>query len=60
MNAMHTNYHTHTYRCHHAFGTEREYIEKAIEAGFTVLGFSDHTPQFYRTDYYNKNKMRPE
>ncbi len=60
MNAMHTNYHTHTYRCHHAFGTEREYIEKAIDAGFTVLGFSDHTPQFYRTDYYNKNKMRPE
>ena len=38
------NYHTHTTRCKHANGTEREYIEKAIEAGYQVLGFSDHSP----------------
>ena len=37
-----TNYHTHTVRCHHATGTEREYVEKAIQNGFTVLGFSEH------------------
>lgn len=36
------NYHTHTYRCGHAFGTEREYIEKCISLGIKVLGFSDH------------------
>ena len=42
---MIANYHTHTWRCRHADGTEREYVETAIEAGFKILGFSDHTPQ---------------
>lgn len=41
---MIANYHTHTPRCHHAVGTEREYIEKAILAGMEELGFSDHVP----------------
>ncbi len=41
---MTENYHTHTYRCHHASGTEREYIENAITRGLTHLGFSDHVP----------------
>ncbi|MCQ2801691.1 MAG: histidinol-phosphatase [Bacilli bacterium] len=36
------NYHTHTSRCGHAHGTEREYIEAAIARGIKVLGFSDH------------------
>lgn len=39
-----SNYHTHTTRCRHAVGTEKEYIEAAIQAGYTSLGFSDHTP----------------
>lgn len=38
------NYHTHTPHCGHAQGTPREYIENAIKAGFTTLGFSDHVP----------------
>lgn len=38
------NYHTHTYRCKHANGTDEEYILAAIEAGYTSLGFSDHAP----------------
>lgn len=41
---MYANYHTHTWRCNHAAGTEREYVERAIEAGIKLLGFSDHTP----------------
>ena len=41
---MRANYHTHTPRCRHAVGSEREYIEQAIEAGMEILGFSDHTP----------------
>lgn len=41
---MKYNYHTHTYRCHHAYGTEREYVETAIERGLKGLGFSDHVP----------------
>ena len=35
-------YHTHTYRCGHAIGKEEEYILAAIQAGFKVVGFTDH------------------
>ena len=41
---LRTNYHTHTARCHHARGTDREYVECAIEAGLRLLGFADHMP----------------
>lgn len=41
---MLANYHTHTYRCGHAVGEDREYVETAIERGLKVLGFSDHVP----------------
>ena len=38
------NYHTHTFRCGHAYGSDEEYVIAAIKAGFKVLGFSDHAP----------------
>ncbi|MBQ9468937.1 MAG: histidinol-phosphatase [Clostridia bacterium] len=57
---MKKNYHTHTVRCRHADGSEREYIEKAIEAGFDTLGFSDHSPYVFRDGYYSSFRMRPE
>lgn len=38
------NFHTHTYRCNHAKGKDIEYVKMAIDQGFDVLGFSDHTP----------------
>lgn len=41
---MQYNYHTHTYRCGHASGTEREYIERAIQGGVQHMGFSEHMP----------------
>ncbi len=41
---MDYNYHTHTYRCGHASGTEEEYIQRAIEGGIKYMGFSDHVP----------------
>ena len=41
---MKINLHGHTFRCNHASGTEREYIEEAIRIGMTDFGFSDHTP----------------
>lgn len=44
MQYLKKNYHTHTTRCGHASGSEREYIENAIKAGIKVLGFADHTP----------------
>ena len=44
---MIANYHTHTPRCGHALGSERDYAEVALEAGIKILGFSDHTPYRY-------------
>ena len=42
---MPVNYHTHTFRCGHAENVPDEaYLQRAVEQGFTVLGFSDHTP----------------
>ena len=57
---MRANYHTHTPRCNHAVGTEIEYVEKAIENGFEILGFSDHSPYFFPGEYYSRFRMRPE
>ncbi len=54
---MKANYHTHTVRCKHAVGTEREYIEAAIENGFKVLGFSDHVPQPYTNGFVSGIRM---
>jgi histidinol-phosphatase (PHP family) len=36
------DYHVHTARCGHATGAMERYVEHAIEAGLTELGFSDH------------------
>lgn len=44
MTFMIANYHMHTFRCGHATGTEREYIERSIEGGLKIIGFSDHMP----------------
>lgn len=41
---MKANYHTHTFRCGHAYGSDEQYVLAAIEAGFETLGFSDHIP----------------
>ena len=57
---MRYNLHTHTYRCNHASGTDREYVEAAIKAGMKTLGFADHCPQFFPNDYYSTFRMRPE
>lgn len=56
---MEANYHTHTVRCNHAKGTEREYIEQALARGLKTLGFSDHTPQLY-DGYVSGFRMLPE
>ncbi len=54
---MTANYHTHTWRCKHASGTEREYVEAAIRGGIRILGFSDHTPMPYPDGYVSRVKM---
>ena len=60
---MIANYHTHTPRCRHASGSEREFVEKAIELGFTDLGFADHAPMplpkgLHPTNYITIGEMR--
>ena len=57
---MIANYHTHTPRCNHAWGTEAEYVEQALAAGLQILGFSDHSPYVFPGDYYSRFRMRPE
>ncbi len=51
------NYHTHTPRCKHASGSEREYIEEALKNGYEVLGFSDHAPQPFPEGYVSPIRM---
>lgn len=55
------NLHTHTARCNHATGEDREYVEEAIKRGVKVLGFSDHCPQFFKEKgYYSHFRMKPD
>ena len=57
---MRASYHTHTYRCKHAFGSEEEYIEQAIAEGLSTLGFADHAPMPYGDGFVSTYKMLPE
>lgn len=58
---MLANYHTHTKRCGHASGEDREYVEAAIRAGFKILGFADHCPWIFpRKDYVSNIRMTPK
>lgn len=54
---MFTNYHTHTTRCLHATGTEEEYVIRAINSGFSELGFSDHAPYLFSNGFYSDYRM---
>lgn len=51
--------HNHTTRCNHAEGTVDEYIQKAIELGIDIYGFSEHAPMdfdpHYRLDFKEIN-----
>lgn len=57
---MKVNLHTHTFRCNHASGVEREYIENSIKAGLQTIGFADHAPYYFPGEYYSGFRMRPE
>ena len=43
--------HNHTTRCNHAEGTIDEYIQKAIELGIDIYGFSEHAPMDFDEKY---------
>lgn len=55
---MKFNLHTHTTRCGHAKGTDEEYVIKAIEAGYDMIGFSDHAPYVFNDKYKSGMRMQ--
>jgi histidinol-phosphatase (PHP family) len=57
---MKTNYHTHTTRCHHAEGSDEDFVLSAIKGGYEEIGFSDHTPWKYLTKYVSPIRMSPD
>ena len=48
---MRIDIHNHTTRCNHAEGTVDEYIQRAIELGINVYGFSEHAPMDFDPHY---------
>ena len=59
-NIYFANLHSHTTRCMHARGTEEEFILQAIEIGMDCLGFADHTPWPYKSDFVADMRMRAD
>ena len=58
MKDLKKNYHTHTYRCGHAKGADRDYVENAVRAGFELLGFSDHAPMPFPDGHESPFRMK--
>lgn len=54
---MFANYHTHTFRCGHAVGSDRAYVEAAIANGMKVLGFSEHCPWVFPDGYVSGMRL---
>ena len=64
---MKANYHTHLSLCGHAEGMSEDYVKTAVEAGFEILGMSDHgpmKPEFMTPEEFKYNwlerQMTPE
>lgn len=54
---MNYNYHTHTFRCHHATSTPEEYVKRAIDNGILYMGFSEHIPLVFPDGYESRYRM---
>ena len=50
-NITRVDLHNHTTRCNHATGTVDQYVERAIELGIDIYGFSEHAPMDFDPDY---------
>jgi histidinol-phosphatase (PHP family) len=44
----------------HATGSDEDFVCSAIKGGYEELGFSDHSPWKYRTDYVADMRMLPD
>ena len=54
---MKFNLHTHTTRCHHAKGSDEEYVLAAIENGYDMIGFADHAPYVFPSGHKSGFRM---
>lgn len=60
---LNKNYHTHLYLCNHATGDVFDYVKKAIDEKYEVIGISDHAPvmkewftdEEYKSLFLNEN-----
>lgn len=59
-NILKNNYHTHSYHCRHASGKPEDYVIKAIESGYSTLGFSDHVPCPFSNGHRSSFRMDTE
>jgi histidinol-phosphatase (PHP family) len=41
------DYHVHTFRCGHAGGASREFVEAAVARGLSEIAFTDHVPLYF-------------
>ena len=41
------DYHVHTFRCGHAGGSSRDFVEAAIARGLSEIAFTDHVPLYF-------------
>lgn len=53
-----SNFHTHTWRCNHAIGSDEEYVLEALENGYDILGFSDHSCWKYPSNFKPRIRMK--
>ena len=51
MKTIRIDLHNHTTRCNHAEGTVEEYVERAIDLGINIYGFSEHAPMDFDEGY---------
>ena len=56
---MRIDLHNHTTRCNHAKGSMESYIERAIELGIDIYGFSEHAPMDFDEQYRLKFEEMP-
>lgn len=57
---MRVDLHNHTPLCHHASGTPEQYLQKAIELGINIYGFSCHAPMAFDPEYRMALSELPE
>ncbi len=56
---MRIDLHNHTTRCNHAKGSMESYIQRAIELGIDIYGFSEHAPMYFDEHYRLKFEEMP-